>query len=172
MGNIYLVGFMGTGKTAVGKEIARQLNRGFLDIDLLIEEKQKRKISEIFAEHGEVYFRNLEKRVLKEISTEINIVVSCGGGIVKDLENIHIMKKTGVIICLNARPEVILARTQGYSHRPLLNVDNPQKKIEELLKIREPFYAQADYGIDTSDLPVSSVVDKVLEYVKAKAKNH
>lgn len=166
----YLVGFMGTGKTAVGREVAKKLNQQFLDLDSLIEEKEKRQISQIFSQDGEAYFRNAEKQALKEISTRRNLVASCGGGIVLDKENIQIMKKTGVLICLSSRVEVILARTRGYRYRPLLNVDNPEKRIEELLKIRAPFYAQADYTIDTSNLAISSVVSKVLEYVRAK--NH
>lgn len=169
MGNIYLVGFMATGKTVVGKQVAGQLSQQFIDLDSLIEERQKRKIVQIFAEDGEPYFRRLEKQALKGISTQRDLVVACGGGIVKDLENIQIVKQTGTMICLSARSEVILARTRGSRLRPLLNVDNPQDKIEELLKIRAPFYAQADYIIDTSDLAVSSVVNKVLEYVRAKS---
>ncbi len=168
MGNIYLVGFMGTGKTVAGKEVAGQLDRNFLDLDSLIEEAQNKKIARIFAEDGEPYFRKAEKQILKKVSAGINLVVACGGGIVLDKENIQIMKQTGIMICLTSRPEVILARTQRYKHRPLLNVDDPKKKIEELLEFRAPFYAQADYTIDTSDLPVSSVVNKVLEYVRAK----
>jgi shikimate kinase len=168
MANIYLVGFMGTGKTAVGKEVAKQLNQQFVDLDSQIEQRQNRKISQIFAQDGETYFRSLEKQALKEIAAERNLVVSCGGGIVLDKENIQIMKNTGQMICLFSRPEVILARTQSYKHRPLLDVDNPAERIEELLKVRAPFYAQADYTIDTSDLTVSVVVNKVLEYVRAK----
>jgi shikimate kinase len=168
MRNIYIVGFMGTGKTVVGKEVARQLGKQFIDLDLLIEKKQNREINQIFAQDGEPYFRKLEKQALKEISVGGNLVVSCGGGIILDEGNIQIMKNTGLIICLQSRPEAILARTSGYKHRPLLNVDNPAKRIEELLKIRAPFYAQADYTIDTSDLAVSSVVSKVLEYVRNK----
>ena len=164
--NIYIVGFMGTGKTAVGKGVARQLNLKFLDLDLLIEQGQKKKINQIFAEDGEAQFRLLEKQALKKISAKENLVVSCGGGIVLDKENIQTMRKTGIMICLNARPEIILARTQRYRHRPLLNVDNPQDKIKELLGIRAPFYSQADYTIDTSDLSISEVVNKVLEITR------
>ena len=163
---IYLVGFMGTGKTVVGRELARQLHQQFVDMDSLIEEKENKQVSQIFSQDGEPYFRKLEKQVLKDISVGKNLVAACGGGIVLDKENIQIMKKTGMLICLNSGAEVILARTQGYRHRPLLNVDNPQKRIEELLKIRAPFYAQADYAIDTSDLVISSVVSKVLEIAK------
>ncbi|MGD9014668.1 MAG: shikimate kinase [Candidatus Omnitrophota bacterium] len=168
MANIYLVGFMGTGKTAVGNEVARRLNQQFIDLDSQIEERENRKISQIFNVDGEAYFRSLEKQALKEIAAEKNRVVSCGGGIILDEENIQIMKKTGRMICLTSRPEVILARTQGYRQRPLLNVENPAERIDELLKIRAPFYAQADYTIDTSDLSVLAVVDKVLEYVRGK----
>ena len=166
--NIFLVGFMGTGKTAVGQEVARQLNQQFVDLDSQIEEKQNRKISQIFAEKGEAYFRSLEKQALKEIAGAGNLVASCGGGIVLDKENIQTMKKTGRMVCLTSRPAVILARTQSYKHRPLLDVDNPAERVEELLKVRAPFYAQADYTIDTSDLPVSAVVNRVLEYVRAE----
>ncbi|MFH1678985.1 MAG: shikimate kinase [Candidatus Omnitrophota bacterium] len=161
--NIYIVGFMGTGKTAVGKEVSRQLAQRFFDLDSLIEEKEKKRISRIFAENGEEYFRSVEKQALKEISAKRNLVVSCGGGIVLDKENIRTMKETGVIICLSATPKVILSRTQGYKHRPLLNVDDPEQAIDELLIIRASFYAQADYTIDTSDLTVSEVVNKVLK---------
>ena len=157
---------MGTGKTVVGKEVAKRLGRQFLDLDSLIEEKEKRKISQIFAEEGEAHFRGLERQALKEVSVEGNLVVSCGGGIVLNRENIQIMKQAGLIICLSSRPEVILRRTQGDSHRPLLKVNNPEKKIEGLLKNRASFYAQSDYTIDTSDLPVSSVAEKVLEIAK------
>jgi len=166
--NIYIVGFMGTGKTAVGKETARQLGRRFVDLDSLIEERQNRKISQIFAEDGEPYFRKVEKEVLKQTSAKRGLVVSCGGGIVLDKENIRIMKDSGAMVCLSASPEVIIARTRGYKHRPLLNVDNPKKRIKELLALRAPFYAQADYTIDTSDLSVSAVANRIIEYAKRK----
>ena len=166
--NTYIVGVMATGKTVVGLRVARKLNQQFIELDSLIEEEQKRKISQIFAEDGEAYFRSLEKQAIKKISLERDLVVSCGGGIVLDSQNIQIMKRTGLMICLSASPEVILARTRGTRHRPLLNVDDPKERIRELLKIRAPFYAQADYTIDTSDLDIPSVVNKVLEYARAK----
>ncbi|MFH1339256.1 MAG: shikimate kinase [Candidatus Omnitrophota bacterium] len=166
--NIYLVGFMGTGKTAVGREVARQLKLRFVDMDSIIEEREKKAISRIFEEDGELYFRKIEKQVLKEISTEEDSVISCGGGVVLDKENIRIMKQTGAMICLSARPGVIIARTHGYEHRPLVNVDNPEKKIKELLEFRAPFYAQSDHTVDTSDLSVAEAVKRILKYVRAK----
>ncbi|MCM8799678.1 MAG: shikimate kinase [Candidatus Omnitrophica bacterium] len=165
MDNIYLVGFMGTGKTAVGKELARRKSWHFIDLDELIEMREKRTIVDIFAKEGEPYFRRKEKEVLKEVSKEKNFVVACGGGIVIDEDNIRIMKETGKIICLIARPEVILKRTQGYSHRPLLNTPDPKERIESLLKLRAPFYAKADITIDTSDISIDEVVEKILKIV-------
>ena len=166
MDNIYLVGFMGTGKTAVGKEFSKKKKRHFIDLDELIELRAKRVISDIFAKDGEPYFRRLEKRALKEVSKEKGFVVACGGGIVIDEDNIKIMRETGKIICLYAAPEVILKRTSGSFHRPLINVGNPKEKIELLLKLRAPYYAKADKKIDTSKLSVKQVVAKVIGLTK------
>jgi shikimate kinase len=163
IGNIYLVGFMGTGKTAVGQELAKKKKWQFLDLDRLIELREKRTIADIFAKGGESYFRRLESRVLKEVVSQNNFVVACGGGIVINKENIKVMKETGIIICLSATPEVILKRTSGYLQRPLLNVKDPKKQIELLLKIRQPYYALADKTIDTSKSSVKEVVDRILK---------
>ena len=162
MGNIYLVGFMGTGKTAVGKLLAQKKKWQFLDLDELIELKEKRAIADIFAKKGEPYFRRLESKTLKEVSQEKKFVVACGGGIVINPENLKTMKKSGIAICLTAKPEVILKRTSGYAHRPLLNVNDPKKQIDLLLKLRAPYYAQADITIDTSKLSPEKVVEKIL----------
>lgn len=158
-----MVGFMGTGKTAVGKELAKRKNWQFVDLDELIECRQGRSITDIFAKEGEPYFRKLEKEALKEIAEEDNFVAACGGGIVINPDNIKLMKKTGKMICLAAKPDVILERTRKFKHRPLLQVDNPAGKIEELLKIRAPYYAQADKTIDTSKLSVKEVAEKIDE---------
>ncbi len=165
MNNIYIVGFMGTGKTAVGKELAKKKKWQFLDLDDLIELREKRTIAEIFAQEGEPYFRRIEKRVLQEVSREKKFVVACGGGVVMDKDNIKTMKDTGMIICLSAQPEVILKRTTGYMYRPLLNVKDPKKQIELLLKLRAPYYAQADKTIDTSNLSVKEVTAKIIKLI-------
>jgi len=153
---------MGTGKTAIGRELARKKKWQFVDLDDLIELKKKRAIADIFAEEGEPFFRRLESRVLKEVSNEKKFVVACGGGIVIKPRNIRTMKETGIIICLTAKPQVILKRTAGYSHRPLLNVKNPKKQIELLLKLRAPYYALADKTIDTSKISVTGAVGRIL----------
>jgi len=159
---------MGTGKTTVGKELARKKKWHFVDLDELIELKEKRTITDIFAQSGEPYFRRVEKQVLKEVAKEKKFVVACGGGIVIDPENIKIMKETGIIICLKAKPEVILKRTACYTHRPLLNVPEPKKQIELLLKLRAPYYAKADKTIDTSLLSVKEVVKRIIKLLSKK----
>jgi len=168
-GNIYIVGFMGTGKTSVGKGVAKKKKGQFVDLDELIESREKRCISDIFAKSGEAYFRKIEKQVLQKVAGEKNFVVACGGGIVMDKKNIKIMKESGIIICLTATPKAILERTSGYKHRPLLNVLDPKKQIELLLKMRSPFYAQADKTIDTSKISVKEVVSKIIKITHSTA---
>ena len=171
MHNIYLVGFMGTGKTVIGKELAKKKKWQFVDLDELIELKEKRSIFDIFAQEHEPYFRKVEKQVLKEVSREKKFVVACGGGIVMDKDNIQVMKQTGTVVCLTAKPEVILKRVSGSSHRPLLNVSGPKKQIDLLLKMRAPFYALADKTIDTSKLSVTQVVGRILKIVNESKKS-
>ena len=157
---------MGTGKTAVGKKLAKSLKFEFVDIDDLIVQKEKRTITDIFSQSGEPYFRKVEKEALREISRQVMLVVSCGGGIVIDAENIALMKQKGKIIALTARPEVIFERTKKSTHRPLLNVADPINRIEELLLARKPYYEKAQALIDTSDLSVKQVVKNILELIK------
>ena len=152
---------MGTGKTAVGEALAKKRKWRFLDLDELIELRERRAIADIFAQEGEPYFRRVEKRTLKEVSQEKKFVVACGGGIVIDPGNIKIMRETGKIICLTATADIILKRTRGFTHRPLLNVANPKEKIELLQKQRLPFYAGADKTINTSRMSVKEVVNKI-----------
>lgn len=166
MRNIYLVGFMGTGKSAVGKELANRLGLEFIDLDILIEKRENLKINEIFNKKGEPYFRKKEKELLEDKSQNKNLVVSCGGGVVLDKQNIENMKKTGTMICLVSRTEIILERTNGYNHRPLLNTPDAKTRIEELLKLRAPYYAQADYTIDTSDLTIEEVLENILNIIE------
>ena len=168
MNNIYLVGFMGTGKSHIGKELAKKKKWRFIDLDDLIEFKEKMRIRDIFAQAGEPYFRQAERAVLKEVAKEKKFVVACGGGIVIDPENIKIMKNTGVIICLSASVDVILKRTSGLPDRPLLNVADPKKQIELLLKMRAPYYAQADKTIDTTKLSPKEIVGRIIKITRKK----
>ena len=166
MKNIVLVGFMGTGKNAVGKMLARRLGIDYIDTDDLIEKDQGMKIKDIFEKKGEPYFREVEKKIIKGVCQKQDQVIAAGGGAVIFDENMENFKKSGIIVCLTARPEVIYQRTKKTCLRPLLNVEDPLRKIRELLKEREPFYAKADFFVDTSDLTVEKITDKIIEFLK------
>ncbi len=166
MKNVILVGFMGTGKTTVGKALAKRLGIKFVDMDDIIEERERMTISDIFEKKGEPYFRHAEKMVAKDIAIQSGLVVAAGGGAIIDDENVKNFKSTGVIFCLVATPDRIFERTKGHIHRPLLNVSDPKEKIAELLAKRAEYYARADYRVDTTDLSIDEVVDKIAEHLK------
>jgi len=162
--SITLIGFMGTGKTVVGKALAARLGKEFIELDALIEKKAGRPIPEIFEQDGEIAFRSLEIEATKEVAGRKNTVIACGGGIVLNKINIDRLKQECLIVYLKATPSVILKRvSQGDSERPLLKVANPNLAIRELLKFRKPFYERAaDITIDTSKLDVDSVVAEIV----------
>lgn len=162
MKNIVIVGFMGTGKTVVAKGLAEKLNRDFLELDGIIEGKEGMSIREIFEKKGEAYFRKIEKEAVKEAAKKQGLVISAGGGAIIDEENFRNLKRNGTIICLEASPDVILKRTKGNTCRPLLNVGDPKKRIEELLKKRKPYYKKVDFRIDTDNLKIEQVVEKIM----------
>lgn len=164
--NITLVGFMGTGKTVAGKAIAQELGMSYVDIDEVIEKKEGKGINEIFAINGEQHFRKVEKKIAKEISKTDNYVISAGGGIVLDDENIKNLEENGPLICLSASPEKIYERTKNQTHRPLLNAKDPVKAIEMLLEKRRPYYDRIKFQIDTTELGINEVVKKVIDIVK------
>ena len=159
---------MGTGKSSVGRQLAKEKDWNFVDLDELIELQQQRRIVDIFAKEGEPYFRKIEKKILKQVSTQKKFVVACGGGVVLDPGNIKIMKKTGILICLSATCEAILKRVSASTHRPILNVAKPRERIELLLKMRAPYYMQADKTIDTSRSSIKQVVDKLVKLLSNK----
>ena len=167
MKNIVLVGFMGTGKTAVAKEAAKKLNLKYVSTDELIEKKENTSITDIFSQKGENHFRRIEKDAIREVSNLEGVVVDAGGGAVTDPENVENLKKKGVLICLWAEPEVILERIKKFRHRPLLNVKNPLDKIRQLLDHRKPFYERADCHIRTSKMPVEKVVSEIERIMNA-----
>ncbi len=164
--NIVLIGFMGTGKSSVARCLAERLNRGFIEIDELIEQKAGKKINRIFKEDGEEYFRDLESDMIEVVSKREGVVISCGGGAVLRDENVKIMKKNSVMIHLTASPRVILERIREDDTRPLLNYDDKMERIEELISMRKDIYHRCmDYTIDTSKLKVREVVDRIIEVV-------
>lgn len=169
MKNIILVGFMGTGKTTIAASLANKLNMRYISTDDLIEKREKRTINEIFTKSGEDYFRDVESEIVREVSGMQDAVVDTGGGVVIREENMAIMKSGGVVICLTANEDDIIERTKKYKHRPLLNVEDPKRKVRDLLARRSAFYAKADYSINTSDFTIRQVVDKIIEMVKPGA---
>ena len=166
--NIALIGFMGTGKTAVGKALSEKLNKEFVEMDALIEQKAKKPIPDIFQQDGEVTFRELEINIAKEVAQRKNLVIACGGGIVLNKINIDRLRKESIIVYLTASPEIILRRVSGGKEiRPLLDVADPTSEIRELLKFRKPFYEQAaDVQIDTSKLTITSTAEQIIDKLK------
>ena len=166
MKNIYLVGFMGTGKTFVGKILAQKLNKKFIEMDEVIEEKAGKKIADIFKDQGEPYFRGLERALLKKLAGQNDLVISCGGGVVCRKENILLMKKSGTIINLYSSPEKIYQRTKNDKSRPLLQGEDPLGKIKDLLKQRAAFYARADYQVRSEDETPEAVAQNIVNLVQ------
>ncbi|MCX5678391.1 MAG: shikimate kinase [Candidatus Omnitrophica bacterium] len=168
--NIVLVGFMGTGKTTIAIELSHRLGMKYVSIDDLIEKKERRTINEIFTKSGEDYFRDVESAVIRDAVCMDNLVIDTGGGAVMRDENVAYMKSNGVIVCLTADADVIMERTKKYKHRPLLNVEDPKRKIRDLLARRSPYYAKADHTIDTGKFTVRQVIDKIAEIAEARLK--
>ena len=166
--NIILIGFMGVGKTSLGKLLASKLGRGFVDLDEKIEHDAQMSIPKIFETYGEKYFRELEKAAVKEVSTRRNIVIATGGGTVKDAENLQLLKDSGIIICLTTDPEEIFRRTEKRGERPVLDGGGNERleTIKKLLAEREQFYAQADCKIDTTEWSPLQIVNKICEKLK------
>jgi len=153
---------MAVGKSAVGRRLARRLKRRFVDLDKVIEKAEGLKIREIFDAKGEPYFRQREKEVLAEVLREKGQVIATGGGVVMDEENVRLLQKESFVVCLGATKEVILRRAGSGKQRPLLKGDDRIKRVEDLLRQREKRYECAHVMIDTSDLTVDAVVEKIM----------
>jgi len=145
--NLALVGFMGTGKSTIGRLVAEQIQFGFVDTDGLIEELLGRSISDIFAREGEAAFRKYEKQAVEGLGHRRNLVIAAGGGLAADPANMASLKAHALVVWLVASPETIWERVQTQTHRPLLQGPDPLAKIRSLLREREPAYRQADVFI-------------------------
>jgi len=168
MKNIVLTGFMGTGKTAVGKILSQRLGFSLVDVDTEIEREQDTTITDIFKRLGEPVFRDIESAIIKKLSSLKNVVLSTGGGAVLRAENMDALRKNGIIVCLTASPEVILRRTSSNKDRPLLQTDNPLQKINELYTFRKPYYDAADLIIDTDDMSPLQVAEEIIRAIDSK----
>jgi shikimate kinase len=171
MKNIVLTGFMGTGKTAVGKKLSRLLNMELVDVDTEIEKSKEMLINDIFKKFGEPRFREIETEMIKKLSVKENIIISTGGGAVLKQENMDVLRVKGIIVCLMAKPDTILRRTSHNSNRPLLHVEDPFGKINELLNFRKPFYEKADIMIDTEGKTPIQIAEEIIEEIKVKVKS-
>jgi len=152
--NIYFLGFMGTGKSHVGKALAKLLGWPFEDTDHLIEKKAGLRIEQIFAVKGEPHFRALEDQVIEEIAEKRHWIFSLGGGAVVREQNWQLIEKTGLTICLHADREVLYQRLARKSHRPLIKglaPDAMRQRINSLLAERQPYYDRAQYTFESSE---------------------
>ena len=162
MNNIYLVGFMGCGKSAIGRVLARMTYRRFMDTDALIVEQEGMPISQIFEERGEAYFRRVETEVLKKLTKEKKRIISCGGGVAMRTENVEEMRRGGHIVLLSAKPETILKRVARDENRPLLKGRKTIEGITELMEARLPHYQAAAYiTVATDDRSMEDIAAEI-----------
>ncbi len=162
--NLALVGFMGTGKSAVGRRCARRLGYAFRDSDAAIVARIGCPIPQFFAEQGEAAFREVEREIIAELAATPGQVIATGGGVVLNEENVATLRATGCIVLLTASPEVLLKRVGNAQSRPLLaSASDPLARIIELLAARAPFYDRAaEYRVDTSSLSSNEVAERVI----------
>ncbi len=160
--NIALIGFMGTGKSSVGQLVADQLHFAFLDTDRVLEARAGKSISDVFAQDGEPAFREMERKIVQELTSRKTTVISTGGGLPVGEGNLASLRTHALVVCLWASPEKIWERVRGQTHRPLLNDPDPLGKIRTLLAAREPFYRQADILLNTEMRSVKEVSQQVI----------
>ncbi|MCK4260440.1 MAG: 3-dehydroquinate synthase [Halanaerobiales bacterium] len=161
--NIVLIGMMGSGKSTVGKLLAERMGFGFIDTDARLEDWTGRKISEIFATDGEEEFRRLETEVVQQVAKRTGQIIATGGGVVLRSENVKALREKGIVVFLDAGLEILFQRLMDDDSRPLLQTDDPKKKLEDILKNRLPLYREAaDIEIDTNLLNTEQVVSRII----------
>jgi len=166
--NLYITGFMGTGKSAVGKVLAQKTGKIFIDMDKAITDRQGISIADIFQKWGESHFRKLETNLLKEIVQRNDLVVATGGGTLLSEENVQLANQGGTIICLSANPMVIHQRIKEDRKRPLLYSGDKLGEIKSFLEKRKDHYDQFAWQVDTSQLNVEEVVDVIMNILEKK----
>ncbi|AEE96327.1 shikimate kinase [Mahella australiensis] len=166
--NIYLTGFMGTGKTTVGRLLAKELNMNFVDTDEFIEQGMGMTVPSIFGIYGEAFFRQLEHNALISIAYRQGVVVSTGGGIVLRDDNINIMRRSGVMICLDASPDTVMRNVGSGKGRPVLDGGDLRRNIIELMDKRRQFYCQADIIVNIDDKTPETISDEIIALLKQR----
>ncbi len=160
---IYLVGFMGAGKTSVGQRLAELMGWNFVDVDQKIEEREGTSIRELFLRAGEPYFRRVESEELQRLSVGKNLVVALGGGAFCSPENQRVVRRTGTSVWLDAPMEILFSRCKGDGSRPLFTTRTAMK---DLLRGRRPFYAKADLRVKVGRLSVDQIADRILVHLR------
>ena len=169
--NIVLIGFMGTGKSTVGKILAEKLSKDFIEMDDIISQKANKSIPEIFSQDGEITFRELEMQVAKELSEKKNKIISAGGGLVLNKLNIDYLKKKSILVLLRANPKEIFKRISkdGKEKRPLLDNIDPVKEIKSLLDFRLNYYnSAAEITISTDNKDPSQIASEIIRKLKTE----
>ncbi len=165
--NIIFIGFMGSGKSSVGRHVAGMTGHRFLDTDDLVSQKAKQDIPSIFAAHGEEYFRDLETGCLKDLVGICGVVLATGGGLILREENRALLKKIGVTVWLDAEPDVIFERVSRNSRRPLLATENPRETFDRLRQARLPTYeAASDFRVDSTGLTHAQAAKCAIEGIR------
>jgi len=159
---------MGTGKSAVGRELQRMTGLRLVDVDAEVERAEGMSISNIFETRGEAAFRDLEAREIRRISEGRDQIISTGGGAVLRDDNMEVFSRSGVVVCLTASAETVLERTRHNTHRPLLQVDDPMEQIRNLMNERLPYYEKADAKVSTDGKSPYEIAQEVLEAVAWK----
>ena len=164
--HIILTGFMGSGKSSVGRLLARQLARTFVDLDAVIVSAAGMSINEIFAQEGEAAFRSRERECLVSVLQQAPSVLATGGGVVISADNRNLMRSKGIVINLTVSLQQVMERLKGADDRPLLSGDDAAVRAVRLMEEREQFYTDADIRIDTDGKSVEDVAAEILNYVK------
>lgn len=159
--NMFLIGFMGTGKTTLGQMLADRTGMKFIDLDSQIEEQTGKKIEKIFEDEGEVWFRKKETEMLSEYITQSNQVFSTGGGIVLNPYNVELMKENGIVIALKAEVETLWERLKDSTNRPLLKNENPKEALRELYQQRMGLYDDAHISIQVDEYSPVELIQEI-----------
>ena len=167
--NLYLVGFMGTGKSTVGRQVAKQMDFQFIDSDQDIERVEGKPVSAIFAERGEAEFRKLERKFIESGHPLNGCVVSCGGGLVVPPGMLELLRSRGIVICLHAPIETIIERIMHTTHRPLLQGEDPAKRLRDLYAQRESLYRKTGTMVLTDSRPLREIAAHVLRVYRQEA---
>ncbi len=160
--SIVIIGLMGAGKTTVGRRLAERLGLRFIDADAEIEKAAGRTIAEIFAEYGEPYFRDGERKVIARLLGAGPQVLATGGGAYMNAETRKAVKERGIAVWLNASLPLLMKRVRRRAHRPLLRAEDPEGVMRELMDKRYPVYGEADISVESRDIPHNIIVNDVL----------